>query len=160
MTIFFFKQEYHLPVRLLRPTENLLEVEKCDHDMKWYSYSSSSHSSSAFFVISLFHFFIFFAFPHFRPEVNTYRLLHLQATASMWNEAIIIHLTAAMASRKVQVGKDQEKAQSEKDSHSKNRGGKKPNQQSGTYTMKHIVSRMSSYFPNRWPLSYLNLTKI
>ena len=29
--------------------------------------------------------------------------------------------------RKVQVGKDQEKAQSEKDSHSKNRGGKKPN---------------------------------
>ena len=29
--------------------------------------------------------------------------------------------------RKVQVGKDQEKAQSEKDSHSKNQGGKKPN---------------------------------
>ena len=25
--------------------------------------------------------------------------------------------------------------------------------------MKYIVSRMSSYFPNRWPLSYLNLTK-
>ena len=24
---------------------------------------------------------------------------------------------------------------------------------------KHFVSRMSSYFPNRWPLSYLNLTK-
>ena len=31
------------------------------------------------------------------------------------------------ARTKVQVGKDQEKAQSEKDSHSKNRGGKKPN---------------------------------
>ena len=60
---------------------------------------------------------------------------------------------------KVQVGKDQEKAQSEKDSNSKNRGGKKPNQQPGTYNMKHIVSRMSSYFPNRWPLSYPNLTK-
>ena len=29
--------------------------------------------------------------------------------------------------QKVQVGKDQEKAQSEKDSHSKNRGGKKLN---------------------------------
>ena len=27
------------------------------------------------------------------------------------------------------------------------------------YTMKHIVSRMSSYFPNRWPLSYLHLIK-
>ena len=31
------------------------------------------------------------------------------------------------AVKKVQVGKDQEKAQSEKDSHSKNRGGKKTN---------------------------------
>ena len=31
------------------------------------------------------------------------------------------------SNKKVQVGKDQEKAQSEKDSHSKNRGGKKPN---------------------------------
>ena len=30
-------------------------------------------------------------------------------------------------SKKVQVGKDQEKAQSEKDSHSKNQGGEKPN---------------------------------
>ena len=29
--------------------------------------------------------------------------------------------------KKVQVGKDQEKVQSEKDSHSKNQGGKKPN---------------------------------
>ena len=29
--------------------------------------------------------------------------------------------------KKVQVGKDQEKAQSERDSHSKTRGGKKPN---------------------------------
>ena len=59
--------------------------------------------------------------------------------------------------KRVQVGKDQEKAQSEKDSHSKNRGGKNQTiKQSGTYTMKHIVSRMSSYFPNRWPLSYLN----
>ena len=35
-------------------------------------------------------------------------------------------------SKKEQVGKDQEKAQSERDSHSKNRGGKKPNKQSGT----------------------------
>ena len=25
--------------------------------------------------------------------------------------------------------------------------------------MKHIVSRMTSYFPNRWPLSYPNLTE-
>ena len=36
-------------------------------------------------------------------------------------------LTSNHLDRKVQVGKDQEKAQSEKDSHSKNRGGKKPN---------------------------------
>ena len=37
-----------------------------------------------------------------------------------WNSKLL-------SNRKVQVGKDQEKAQSEKDSHSKNQGGKKPN---------------------------------
>ena len=37
-----------------------------------------------------------------------------------------MHIASA-ATQKVQVGKDQEKAQSEKDSHSKNRGGKKLN---------------------------------
>ena len=42
----------------------------------------------------------------------------------------------SLKNEKVQVGKDQEKAQSEKDFHSKNRGEKKTNQQSGTYTMK------------------------
>ena len=36
-------------------------------------------------------------------------------------------LYLAWNDRKVQVGKDQEKAQSERDSHSKNRGGKKTN---------------------------------
>ena len=35
--------------------------------------------------------------------------------------------TSSVSKKKVQVGKDQEKAQSEKDSYSKNRGGKKPN---------------------------------
>ena len=35
--------------------------------------------------------------------------------------------TSIVRNKKVQVGKDQEKAQSEKYSHSKNRGGKKPN---------------------------------
>ena len=39
----------------------------------------------------------------------------------------IIFFLHIFAQKKVQVGKDQEKAQSEKDSHSKNRGGKKPN---------------------------------
>ena len=36
-------------------------------------------------------------------------------------------MTGRLMHKKVQVGKDQEKAQLEKDSHSKNRGGKKPN---------------------------------
>ena len=35
--------------------------------------------------------------------------------------------SATFSVKKVQVGKDQEKAQSEKDSHSKNQDGKKPN---------------------------------
>ena len=42
--------------------------------------------------------------------------------------------------KKVQVGNDQEKAQSEKDSHSKNRGGKKLNQQSGTNLYHENIS--------------------
>ena len=42
-------------------------------------------------------------------------------------EAIVFH-------GKVQIGNDQEKAQSEKDSHSKNQGGKK--QTNNAYTMK------------------------
>ena len=51
---------------------------------------------------------------------------------------------------KVKVGNDQEMAQSERNSHSKNRGGKNLNLQSGTYT----VSRMGSHFPNMWPLRH------
>ena len=39
----------------------------------------------------------------------------------------LVRLSAEKLSKKVQVGKDQEKAQPERDSHSKNRGGKKPN---------------------------------
>ena len=44
--------------------------------------------------------------------------------ANAGNELI---LSLDILKGKIQVGKDQEKAQSEKDSHSKNRGGKKPN---------------------------------
>ena len=61
--------------------------------------------------------------------------------------------------KKAQAGKDQEKAQSEKESHSKNQGGKKQINNQAPTPRKHPASRMSSYFPNRWPLSYLNLTK-
>ena len=51
----------------------------------------------------------------------------------MW---LVLVPNLCVISKKVQVGNDQEKAQSEKDSHSKNRCGKKLNKQSGTYTMK------------------------
>ena len=37
----------------------------------------------------------------------------------------MLKVTFLETKKKVQVGKDQEKAQSERDSHSKNRGGKK-----------------------------------
>ena len=49
--------------------------------------------------------------------------------------------------KKVQVGNDQEKAQPEKDSHSKNRGGKKQTNNKVLRPCIHLVSRMSSYFP-------------
>ena len=45
-------------------------------------------------------------------------------------------ITYTKNNKKVQVGKDQEKAQSEKDSHSKNRGGTKT-KNNQVYTMKH-----------------------
>ena len=45
--------------------------------------------------------------------------------------------------KKIQVGNDQEKAQSERNSHSKNRGGEKTK----LTIREHIVSRVSSYVP-------------
>ena len=55
---------------------------------------------------------------------------------------------------KITVGDDQEMVQSERNSQSK------------TEVRKNLIdnkvlilSRVSSYFPNRWPLSYPNLTK-
>ena len=41
-------------------------------------------------------------------------------------KTMVYFIWHVMTEKKVQVGKDQEKAKSEKDSHSKNRGGKKP----------------------------------
>ena len=61
--------------------------------------------------------------------------------------------------KKVQEGKDQEKAQSEKTHTPKTEAGKKLMNNQALIPRKHIVNRMSSYFPNRWPLSYLNLNK-
>ena len=40
--------------------------------------------------------------------------------------------------KKVQVGKDQEKAQSEKDSHPKNRGGKKKTKKTKKLTIRYL----------------------
>ena len=60
------------------------------------------------------------------------RLVYVLNMSSSLNKDIIIIIITNVMQRdftvsieKVQVGKDQEKAQSEKDSHSKNRGGKK-----------------------------------
>ena len=57
-----------------------------------------------------------------------YRIYEMDGnyTGSSWVCSSWCHLIIKMI-RKVQVGKDQEKAQSERYSHSKNRGGKKPN---------------------------------
>ena len=42
-----------------------------------------------------------------------------------WIKIFVIYAKGGMLISKSNIGKDQEKAQSEKDSHSKNRGGKK-----------------------------------
>ena len=70
-------------------------------------------------------------------QVIVYLVPVLHSTCIAYTSLIkFLCIFSSLNHEKVQVGKDQEKAQSEKDSHSKNRGGKKPNQQSGTYTMK------------------------
>ena len=46
--------------------------------------------------------------------------------------------------KKVQVGKDQEKAQSEKDSHSKNRGGKKQTNNQVLAGLNRFYRRLTS----------------
>ena len=65
--------------------------------------------------------------------------------------------------RKVKVGKAMvrkwRKAQSERNSHSKNLGGKKKKIQSGTNTKKTYHKPNELLFPYRWPLSYTNLAK-
>ena len=58
-------------------------------------------------------------------------LKYLLVSVTLFHSSVILPCILALiwylVYEEVQVGKDQEKAQSEKDSHSKNRGGKKPN---------------------------------
>ena len=61
---------------------------------------------------------------------------------------------------KVKVGIAQKMAQSERNSHSKNRGWKKLNYQSDPYTKKAYRKLSEQRFPNRRPLSYPTLTSI
>ena len=49
-----------------------------------------------------------------------------KAVKMLKNQVMILAHQTPDFNKKVQAGKDQEKAQSEKDPHSKNRGGKKP----------------------------------
>ena len=65
-------------------------------------------------VFFFFFFFFFYLFISFHVWTNL-----LKANIKAPDETLF--------DKKVKVGKDQEKAQSEKDCHSKNRGGKKPN---------------------------------
>ena len=69
------------------------------------------------------------AFYHFNDN-------HTDRQSETLRFTILMIITLIANLKKVQAGKDQEKVQSEKDSHSKNRGRKKPNQQSGTDTKK------------------------
>ena len=56
-------------------------------------------------------------------EMTISKFIHSKPSTFIFTNTNILYFI----SKKVQVGKDQEKAQSERDSHSKNRGGKKPN---------------------------------
>ena len=60
-------------------------------------------------------------------EENRILLIVTIVSLHFWICTFNYFIFAVTRYKKVQVGKDQEKAQSEKDSHSKNRGGKKTN---------------------------------
>ena len=71
-----------------------------------------------------------------RSKISRYAVARTPIHTSYHCEQLPIHVSLILSScmsfyygvcEKVQVGKDHEKAQSERDSHSKNRGGKKPN---------------------------------
>ena len=53
--------------------------------------------------------------------------IYYETLPKQYTEIFFSGIKMQISSKKVQVDKDQEKAQSEKDSHSKNQGGKKPN---------------------------------
>ena len=57
---------------------------------------------------------------------HTMHIINMHSNIKYW-ENICNRLRDIQQKKKVQVGKDQEKAQSERDAHSKNRGEKKPN---------------------------------
>ena len=64
--------------------------------------------------------------PTFKQQTTAQGLFPMPCSCLLFSPGFYRKLFRPL-SRKVQVGKDQEKAQSERDSHSKNRGGKKTN---------------------------------
>ena len=62
--------------------------------------------------------------------------------------------------KKVQVGNDQEKVNSEKDSHSNNRSGKKLNQQSGTYKFTRAFYNYVHWIKSQMAIRYCVLKEL
>ena len=82
------------------------------------------------------------------------RVLNLEMTQ---NYEYIRYKLHRMATKKVQVGNDQEKAQSERNCHTKKSRWEKLNQQFDTNTKKPYRKLSEQLFPNRRLLSYPNL---
>ena len=72
------------------------------------------------------------SFRHLKQGIQEFHRKYVLVPADKAANNVVVvcrlhYVNTLKQEKKVQVGKDQEKAQSEKDSHSKNRGGKKPN---------------------------------
>ena len=74
---------------------------------------------------------------------------------SAWNNMHIL----SHVKKKVQVGNNQEKAQSDRIPLQKPRWGKNLTMRPLYMYHANIAEAELGYFPNRWPLSYLTLTK-
>ena len=101
----------------------LLLTEHLDYKMM-AKHVSKSASRALGLVISKFKAFGGLPFYTFTKLYDAIVWSTISYGAAIWGDRSFSCINTI---QKVQVGKDQEKAQSEKDSHSKNRGGKKPN---------------------------------
>ena len=87
--------------------------------------------------------------------IMNFRFLRISSLISKYQRENIFEIIEKYKLAKIRKRRNQKKTPTPK-----TKVGKNQTNNQVLIPRKHFASRMSSYFPNRWPLSYLNLTKI